>query len=122
MSLMTSEEQLRRRLLGDPPPRDLLGWLGPLVAMILGGIIRFWDLARPHQLVFDETYYVKQAWSMLEWGVEMRNSSAFGDKPDEAFTHGTPNVFNSTDGDLVVHGPVGKWVIASGEAIFGGDS
>ena len=86
MSLMTSEEQLRRRLLGDPPPRDLLGWLGPLVAMILGGIIRFWDLARPHQLVFDETYYVKQAWSMLEWGVEMRNSSAFGDKPDEAFT------------------------------------
>ena len=122
MSLMTSEEQLRRRLLGDPPPRDLLGWLGPLVAMILGGIIRFWDLARPHQLVFDETYYVKQAWSMLEWGVEMRNSSAFGDKPDEAFTHGTPNVFNSTDGDLVVHGPVGKWVIASGEAMFGGDS
>ena len=57
---------------------------------------------------------------MLEWGVEMRNGGPFGEKPDEAFTRGTLDVFNSTDGDLVVHGPVGKWVIAAGEALFGG--
>ena len=122
MSLMTSQEQLRRRLLGDPPKRDLLGWLGPLLAMVAGGIMRFWDLGRPHQLVFDETYYVKQAWSMLQFGVELRNGGPYGEKPDEAFTHGTLDVFNTTDGDLVVHGPVGKWVIAAGEAMFGGDS
>lgn len=121
MSDMTSsEEQLRRRLLGDPPGHVLLGWLGPLVAAVVGGVLRFWDLGRPHQLVFDETYYVKQAWSMLQWGVEMRNGGPFGEKPDEAFTRGTLDVFNSTDGDLVVHGPVGKWVIAAGEALFGG--
>ena len=122
MSLMTSEEKLRRRLLGDPPKRDLLGWLGPLLAMVAGGIMRFWDLGRPHQLVFDETYYVKQAWSMVRWGVELRNGGPYGEKPDEAFTHGTLDVFNTTDGDLVVHGPVGKWIIAAGEAMFGGDS
>ena len=87
MSDMTSsEEQLRRRLLGDPPGHVLLGWLGPLVAAVVGGVLRFWDLGRPHQLVFDETYYVKQAWSMLQWGVEMRNGGPFGEKPDEAFT------------------------------------
>jgi len=121
MSDMTrSEEQLRRRLLGDPPGQALLGWLGPLAAAIVGGILRFWDLGRPHQLVFDETYYVKQAWSMLQWGVEMRNGGPYGEKPDEAFTRGTLDVFNSTDGDLVVHGPVGKWVIAAGQALFGG--
>jgi len=123
MSDMTSsEEQLRRRLLGEPPGQVLLGWLGPLAAAIVGGILRFWDLGRPHQLVFDETYYVKQAWSMLQYGVEMRNGGPFGEKPDEAFTHGTLSVFDPTNGDLVVHGPVGKWVIAAGEALFGGDS
>ena len=121
MSAMTSsEEQLRRRLLGDPPGHAMLGWLGPLAAAVVGGVLRFWDLGRPHQLVFDETYYVKQAWSMLQWGVEMRNGGPYGEKPDEAFTRGTLDVFNTTDGDLVVHGPVGKWIIAAGQALFGG--
>ncbi len=121
MSVMTSsEEQLRRRLLGEPTGHVVLGWLGPLLAALVGGVLRFWDLGRPHQLVFDETYYVKQAWSMILFGVEMRNDGKFGDKPDEAFTHGTLDVFNSTDGDMVVHGPVGKWVIAAGQALFGG--
>ncbi len=63
MSAMTqTEEQLRRRLLGDPPVQVLLGWLGPALAALVGGILRLWDLGNPHQLVFDETYYVKQAW------------------------------------------------------------
>ncbi len=123
MSAMTqTEEQLRRRLLGDPPGQVLLGWLGPALAALVGGILRLWDLGNPHQLVFDETYYVKQAWSMVQFGVEMRNGGPYGDKPDEAFTHGTLSVFDTTNGDLVVHGPVGKWVIAAGEAVFGGDS
>jgi dolichyl-phosphate-mannose--protein O-mannosyl transferase len=39
-------------------------------------------------------------------------------KPDELFTNGTPEVFG-TEGDLVVHPPVGKWVIAGGEWLFG---
>ncbi len=32
---------------------------------VVGGLMRFWSLGRPDQLVFDETYYVKQGVSML---------------------------------------------------------
>ena len=59
---------------------------------------------------------------MILFGVEMRNSQQFGDKVDQAFTQGTPNVFDPTTGDLVVHPPVGKWLIGLGEWLFGIDS
>ena len=93
------------------------GWFWPVLSRSLGGILRFWALGRPHQLVFDETYYVKQGVSMLEYGVEMRTVPALK-TPDELFTRGTPDVFG-TEGDLVVHPPVGKWMIAVGEHLFG---
>ncbi|PID97372.1 MAG: phospholipid carrier-dependent glycosyltransferase [Actinomycetales bacterium] len=116
------EQALRVKLLGQPPTQPLLGWLGPVLAALFGGVLRFWDLSRPHQLVFDETYYVKQAWSMLQFGVEMRNTDKYGEEIDTAFTHGTLDVFDPTLGDLAVHGPVGKWVIAGGMEIFGPES
>ena len=121
MARVTRTEELRARLLGERPTDRIAGWAGPLLFALLGGILRFWALDRPHQLVFDETYYVKQGVSMLEYGVEMRWSGE-GKVVDPLFTHGNLNVFLSTDGDLVVHGPVGKWVIAIGEWIFGGTS
>ncbi|NNM46717.1 dolichyl-phosphate-mannose--protein mannosyltransferase [Knoellia koreensis] len=114
---MTRVDELRARLLGFRPTDTLWGWLGPLFFAAVGGVLRFWSLDRPHQLVFDETYYVKQGVSMLEYGVEMRVPDTIK-KPDELFTRGTPDVFG-TEGDLVVHPPVGKWVIAVGEQIFG---
>ena len=64
-AVVETEGQLRRRLLGEPPGQRLLGWLGPLIAAAVGGVLRFWQLGDPHQLVFDETYYVKQGWSMV---------------------------------------------------------
>ena len=112
---MTRTEQLRVRLLGFRPTDVFWGWFWPVLIMVLGGILRFWSLGRPHQLIFDETYYVKQGVSMLDHGVEMRTLPSLK-TPDALFTHGTPNVFG-TDGDLVVHPPVGKWMIAVGEAI-----
>ena len=120
MARMTRTEQLRLRLLGFQPTDVFWGWAGPLAVAAVGGLMRFWALGRPHQLVFDETYYVKQGYSMLEYGVEMRVPDSLK-KPDELFTAGTPDVFG-TEGDLVVHPPVGKWVIAVGEQIFGATS
>ncbi|MFP5347218.1 MAG: phospholipid carrier-dependent glycosyltransferase, partial [Actinomycetes bacterium] len=55
------EAGLRRHLVGPAPSGGLWGWLGPLLVAVLGGVLRFWHLDRPHKLVFDETYYVKQA-------------------------------------------------------------
>ena len=69
---MTRTEQLRVRLLGYRPTDRFLGWFWPVLITVLGGVLRFWTLGRPHQLIFDETYYVKQGVSMLHYGVEMR--------------------------------------------------
>ena len=96
---MTRVEQLRARLLGFQPTDTLWGWLGPLFFAAVGGLMRFWALDRPHQLVFDETYYVKQGYSMIEYGVEMRVPDTIK-KPDELFTHGTPDVFGSVGDGL----------------------
>ncbi len=114
-------EELRDRLLGFRPTDRLWGWLGPGLIALVGGFLRFWRLGDPHQLVFDETYYVKQGVSMLRYGVEMRVQGTLKE-PDKLFTAGTTNIFNTTDGDMVVHPPVGKWVIAVGEWLFGVDS
>ena len=118
---MDRREQLRARLLGFRPSDVLWGWLGPLVIAVLGGFIRFWQLGRPHQLVFDETYYVKQGVSMLDHGVEMQWKGD-GEEVDPSFTSGTTAVFKTDQGDMVVHPPVGKWIIAFGEWIFGSTS
>ena len=118
---MTRTDELRSRLLGTRPTDRLWGWLGPGLIALVGGVLRFWTLDRPHALVFDETYYVKQAYSLLRFGVEMRVLDSLK-KPDEAFVGGSLDVFSTVDGDFVVHPPVGKWVIALGQWMFGADS
>ncbi len=109
---------LELRLVGLQAHDRLWGWLGPLLVMVFGGVLRFWRLDRPDQLVFDETYYVKGAASLLKAGFELRNDSTRTPAPDERFAAGTPDVFD-TVADFVVHPPVGKWMIAAGEQLLG---
>ena len=112
---------VRARLLGYQPTDRLWGWLGPGLIALVGGFLRFWHLDRPHALVFDETYYVKQASSLLQFGTEMRVVSSLKE-PDQAFIGGTANIFSTVDGDMIVHPPAGKWVLAIGQALFGSDN
>ncbi|HWC35786.1 MAG TPA: phospholipid carrier-dependent glycosyltransferase [Mycobacteriales bacterium] len=99
-------DRIRGRLVRPMPSDGIWGWLLPLAITVLGGILRFWRITRPggHSLtnkssiVFDETYYAHDSWSLLHHGVEtdgLMKSSAF-----------------------VVHPPLGKWMMAVGEAIF----
>ncbi|WP_079063224.1 dolichyl-phosphate-mannose--protein mannosyltransferase [Streptacidiphilus griseoplanus] len=93
------------------------GWLGPLLVTLFAGVTRFWHLAHPHALVFDETYYAKDAWSLLTLGYE-------GTWPDRAVADpqvlGTPQVIPLSDtGSFLAHPPMGKWMIAPGEWLFG---
>ncbi|NHA67612.1 dolichyl-phosphate-mannose--protein mannosyltransferase [Phycicoccus flavus] len=118
---MTRTDELRARLLGHRPTDVLWGWLGPGLIALVGGLLRFWDLGRPQALVFDETYYVKQGYSMIRYGVEMHTLRSLK-TPDVPFAQGTPDVFSSTEGDYVVHPPVGKWVIGAGEWVIGADN
>jgi dolichyl-phosphate-mannose--protein O-mannosyl transferase len=76
-----------------------------------------WNLGSPHQLVFDETFYVKDAWSLFNNGYE----SSWPTDADALFAAGNSSIFNSA-ASFVVHPPLGKWLIALGMAAFGADS
>ena len=117
----SAADSLRRRLLGSPASEARWGWIACLAVTAVGGFLRFWRLDRPHALVFDETYYVKQAYSLLKVGYELRWNGDSTPPPDVQFAHGTPDVFLN-QADFVVHPPVGKWMIAVGELIFGPSS
>ena len=110
---------LAERLYPAMPSSGWRGWLGPVIVMILGGILRFVDLGRPHAIAFDETYYPKEAISLLRFGyertlIEKANNLLLA---SDGNWHTLP-IFKTTP-EFVVHPPVGKWTIALGEYLFG---
>ncbi|UUU30300.1 phospholipid carrier-dependent glycosyltransferase [Streptomyces sp. CA-210063] len=94
-----------------------MGRLGPVIVAVLAGAIRFWHLGQPRAVIFDETYYAKDAWSLLRLGYE-------GTWPDRKIADpqilADPQVISLSDTpSFVAHPPTGKWVIALGEWMFG---
>nr|BFE83729.1 hypothetical protein GCM10020093_063300 [Planobispora longispora] len=69
----------RERLVPPMPGNVLWGWLGPLLVAAFGAVLRFADLGRPHAVMFDETYYAKDALALITFGVERK---AFGSVED----------------------------------------
>nr|WP_233549606.1 phospholipid carrier-dependent glycosyltransferase [Cellulomonas rhizosphaerae] len=118
----STHDRLLRRLLGDATialdatrRARVLGWVLPLAVMVFGGILRFLHLGTPHQLVFDETYYVKDAWSLLQNGYEAN----WDENANPEFESGDGSGLR-TDAEYVVHPLVGKWLIALGMHLGGG--
>ncbi|MET9406062.1 phospholipid carrier-dependent glycosyltransferase [Streptomyces sp. NPDC002935] len=92
-------------------------WGGPLLVALLAGLPRFWRLGSPRAVVFDETYYSKDAWSLLRLGYE--GTWPKGQISDPQIL-ADPQVIPLSDaGSFVAHPPTGKWVIALGEWMFG---
>ncbi|WP_043447155.1 dolichyl-phosphate-mannose--protein mannosyltransferase [Arthrobacter sp. L77] len=116
-SLAFTRDALLARLLGAASPGGALRWVLPLAVALLGGILRFVRLGEPGSLVFDETYYVKDAYSLLQSGYERE----WPEDANDSFNAGTPDVLLAT-ADYVVHPPVGKWMIAVGMLLFGADN
>ena len=84
---------------------------GLLTILLLAAITRLWNLGNPTKLVFDETYYVKDAFTLWQAGHEL------------AWAPGNEKNF-SADGvlstpEFVVHSPLGKWIIGLGMQLFG---
>ena len=110
---------LPERLYPPMPSSGWRGWIGPLLAMVVGGIIRLVDLGRPHGIAFDETYYPKEAISYLRHAYEVQlvdnaNDILLASSGDWR----TLPIFKDV-AEFVVHPPLGKWTIAAGEYIFG---
>ena len=95
-------------------PPSVWGWLGPALVTVFGGFLRFYRLGVPHAVVFDETYYVPDAYSILRHGVEINHVSNI----NALLLRGSTHIFTS-GGEYVVHPPLGKVAIATGEWLFG---
>jgi dolichyl-phosphate-mannose--protein O-mannosyl transferase len=97
--------------------KKVLEYLGYLFVLAIASATRLWNLGFPQKLVFDETYYVKDALSLAREGHEKN------------WPEGANAVFESgdvysylADPAFVVHPPFGKWLIASGMWLFGPDN
>ena len=106
---MTSAQERRAPVISPAPlvpvadfgPADRIeGWAATAIVTALAAVTRLTNLGSPTDAgtpIFDEKHYAPQAWQLLHnYGVE--DNPGFG---------------------LVVHPPVGKQLIAIGEALFG---
>ncbi len=105
---------VRERLVPPMPRGGWAGWVGPIVVTLVAAVLRFVNLAEPKVFSFDETYYAKDAWSLLRFHYEQLSV----DGADAKILAGNLDVFTGHAAN-VVHPPVGKWVIGVGEQIFG---
>ena len=81
----------------------------PAAVLGIAGATRLIGLEHPGELVFDETYYVKDAESLRQLGYEGRWPEGANDLW-AAGSPGNPSEFAS----FVVHPPLGKWIISLG--------
>jgi dolichyl-phosphate-mannose-protein mannosyltransferase len=113
---------LSARLVTPMPGDRLWGWIGSLLVTAFAGFLRFNRLSVPHAIIFDETYYIKDAWSILLHGVELKVIDA--SMADPRILAGNTNIFQlpcsgTSCGEYVVQPPVGKLLIAVGEWLYG---
>jgi len=110
----TAWQRARRRVdLEDP----VVGWSASLGLTLMALFLRLWKLGSPKQFEFDETYYAKDAWSLLHYGY----ARGYVDGANEKILDGTTTGQWTKDPSMVVHPEAGKWLIALGEKAFGMD-
>ncbi|MHC2999491.1 dolichyl-phosphate-mannose-protein mannosyltransferase [Microbacterium sp. HJ5] len=109
-------DRFSARIGADRRAQRLYAWLGPALVVALAAVLRLWNLAAAHDLMnqFDETYYVKDAWSLSQLGYE----AAWPAEANDRFLAGDVNIFTA-DPAFVIHPPLGKWIIALGMMVLG---
>ena len=112
---LTTIQRLRD---GQEHLRDrLTGWVVTLAITALAFVVRLVNLGYPKNLVFDETYYAKDGWTIWKYGYEKQ----WPDKINDQVVAGKTDVYLNQP-EFVVHPPLGKWLIGLGEQLFGMNS
>jgi len=99
-------------------PRRVWGWIGPIGVAVLAFVLRVWNVGYPNAFVFDETYYAKDAYSLLHHGYVQD----FTDGANAQIVQGKLAGIMTGEPSWIVHPDGGKWIIAIGERLFGFDS
>src|SRR5499427_6469278 len=105
---ISSAADLRDRLVPPIPGSAAWGWLGPLLVTAFGMFLRFDRLSTPPSVVFGDAY------GILRHGVEINHVKNI----NTLLSQGRTNIL-APGGELVVHPPLGKIMIAVGEWLFG---
>ncbi|HQR26403.1 MAG TPA: phospholipid carrier-dependent glycosyltransferase [Nocardioides sp.] len=99
------------------PDDRFAGWAASLAVTLLALFLRLWQLGTPKAMLFDETYYAKDAWSLVHFGYVRTYVSGADQKILDGHTTGL-----WTDSpSMIVHPEVGKWLIGLGERALGMD-
>ena len=91
--------QPRRDVVPPLPADGRRSWLLAGVLGLISLVVRLWGINYPKNRLFDEAYYPPEARELLLWGHEYNRGYSF-----------------------IVHPPLGKWLIAAGEQVFGFNS
>jgi dolichyl-phosphate-mannose--protein O-mannosyl transferase len=109
----TAVERARSRVLDD----RVLSWVGAVTVTLVAAILRLWDLGQPRKFLFDETYYAKDAWSLVHHGFV----TGYVDDANERILAGHLDGLFTDQPSMVVHPEVGKWLIGAAESVLGMD-
>jgi dolichyl-phosphate-mannose-protein mannosyltransferase len=89
----------RRDVVPTLPADRRLSWILAGTLGLVALVVRLWGISYPQDPLFDEAYYPPEARELLIWGHEYNRGYTF-----------------------IVHPPLGKWLIAGGEQLFGYNS
>ncbi|TDC72467.1 phospholipid carrier-dependent glycosyltransferase [Micromonospora sp. KC606] len=90
---------VRRRLATVEARLDVNSWVATIVVVTIAAILRLLGLSHPRGKIFDEIYYARDAYGLIDKGVEWN--------------------YKDNGPSYVVHPPLGKWLIGLGEWAFG---
>jgi dolichyl-phosphate-mannose--protein O-mannosyl transferase len=105
----TATDRLWDALATTPERERVIRAIGPIAVVLTAAGTRLWNLGLPKTLVFDETFYVKDAYTLSKLGYE----GTWPANPDPGFAAGKVNTY-LTPGSFVVHPPLGKWIMSLG--------
>lgn len=113
MNFVDRAVSLRDRISTLAPRLQSLVFYAPV--LVVAALVRLINLGSPRALVFDEVYYVRDAWTLWNLGFESEwaEGSDFAGGDTSAFT---------TEPSFIAHPPLGKWLIGAGMALFGPDN
>ncbi|MGK5442309.1 dolichyl-phosphate-mannose--protein mannosyltransferase [Micromonospora sp. URMC 105] len=90
---------VRRRLATVEARLDVHSWIATAVVVAIAAILRLLGLSKPKGKIFDEIYYARDGYGLIDKGVEWN--------------------YKDNGPSYVVHPPLGKWLIGLGEWAFG---